>query len=106
MPDDSRKNLANNDYPKFPTGSGWFAAICGGPFGVTSFVPWCVGLTETSHKVMMMIWFILAGAVLLIWGINRITTGQKSRIIGQDTINLVLTAIGATVGLLSLFMPK
>ena len=85
-----------------PSGSGYFAAICGGLFVVAFIGSFFVSVDRLSPEWIVRAWLLFVAAVLSWWGVNRILTGKADRTVGQDTINLVIGVVGATVALLGL----
>jgi hypothetical protein len=85
-----------------PRGSGYFAALCGALFGVAFVGSFFRSISEVTPEAIMRAWLLFITVVLLWWGINRIQTGRPDRTVGQDTINLVVGLVGATVALLGL----
>jgi len=57
-------------------------------------------------EAMLKAWLVFAGSILLIWGIVRIKNGRPEITIGQDTINFVVTIIGATLAILAIILQK
>ena len=85
-----------------PTGSGYFAAFCGGLFLFALVGSFKVRVDQISPDWIIRAWLLFVAAILLWWGINRVQTGRSDRTVGQDTINLVIALVGTTVALLGL----
>jgi hypothetical protein len=71
-------------------------------FGVAFVGSFFRSISEVTPEAIMRAWLLFITVVLLWWGINRIQTGRPDRTVGQDTINLVVGLVGATVALLGL----
>jgi hypothetical protein len=85
-----------------PRGSGYFAMGWGVVFFLLIIGSFFVRVDELSPDWIMRVWFLLVGVILILWGINRVKTGRDDRTIGQNTINLVIGIVGATIALLAL----
>ena len=85
---------------KKPKGSGYFAIVCGAIFFAAFAATYRFDFLAIDRDVLLRSWFICVGAILIFWGINRVQTGYSSRIVGQETIGLVLTMVGITIALL------
>ncbi|ETX02912.1 MAG: hypothetical protein ETSY1_01905 [Candidatus Entotheonella factor] len=86
-----------------PKGSGWFSIIFGFAFLAVLVYSIYFGLDLTKinpHRVFQG-WLFLAGILLIGWGANRIST-SVSPVVGQDTINFVMTIIAVTIALLTI----
>jgi hypothetical protein len=91
---------------KKPKGSGYFAAICGGFFVVAFVCSFVFTVNQLSPNWIMRAWFLFVAAILLWWGVDRARTGRPDPTVGQSTINMVITLVVATFGLLSLLFKK
>jgi hypothetical protein len=85
-----------------PKGSGYFAALCGGIFFAAFLGSFWVTLDQLSPEWIMRAWFLFVGGILTWWGARRIQTGRPDPTVGQDTINLVIGLVAASVALLGL----
>jgi len=93
--------------PDNPTGSGYFAAGCGLIFAILGVVA-----ASSSADVLKKLpvqwvlggWLLFIAVCLIAWGVTRVITGTKSAIIGQITINFVVTIAGVTVAILALII--
>ena len=86
-----------------PTGSGYFAALCGALFVLAFVASFFVTIEQLSPERIIRAWLLFVAAILIWWGFNRVRTGRPDPTVGQDTINLVIALVGATVALLGLF---
>ena len=85
-----------------PRGSGYFAALCGVLFVLAFIGSFFVTVQQLSPEWIMRAWFLFIASVLIWWGANRALTGRPDRTVGQDTINLVIAIVGASIALLGL----
>ena len=85
-----------------PKGSGYFAAFCGVFFMVAFVGSFFVSVDQLSPEWIMRVWFLFVAAILIFWGCNRVRTGRADLTVGQETINLVIALVGASVALLGL----
>src|SRR5262245_4610108 len=85
-----------------PTGSGYFAAGCGGLFVLAFLGTFLVKVDQLSPDWIMRGWLFFVAAILLWWGADRIQNGKPDRTVGQATIHLVIALVGTTVALLGL----
>ncbi len=85
-----------------PTGSGYFAAICGGLFILAFIGSFIMKVDQLSPDWIIRAWLLFVAAILIWWGSNRVRTGRSDPTVGQDTINLVIALVGTTVALLGL----
>jgi hypothetical protein len=86
-----------------PTGSGYFAAVCGILYLLALVGSLFVTVDQLSPDWIMRGWLLFVALILFWWGINRVRTGRPDPTVGQDTINFVIALVGATVALLGLF---
>jgi len=86
-----------------PRGSGYFAVICSAVLLAALWSSFYVDLANIPREWLVRAWLFFAALVLLYWGGHRIADGEKGDTrVGQDTINLVIGILGATVALLEL----
>ena len=68
---------------------------------IASFV-W--DLSKIPPSLLFRIWLMIAAAILVGWGVRRITTGRQDWTVGQSTINFVVAIIGATIAILAILV--
>jgi len=85
-----------------PKGSGYFSAIVGIAFLVALVVSFFVDVKSISPIRFFQLWLAFAALILLIWGVNRVRTGDPNWTVGQNTINFVVAVFGATIAILTL----
>lgn len=85
-----------------PRGSGGFALAFGIFFVILCVASIFFNLREISPYLIFQVWLAFAGAVLLIWGFNRLKNGDNTPGIGQPTINFVVGLFGVTIALFTL----
>ncbi|MER9069210.1 MULTISPECIES: hypothetical protein [unclassified Mesorhizobium] len=85
-----------------PIGSGVFAAVCGILFFLAFVGSFWVNVEQLTPDRLIRAWFLFVAAVLVWWGTNRMWGGRRDLTVGQETINLVVGIVAATIALLSL----
>jgi hypothetical protein len=85
-----------------PKGSGWFAVGSGVVFLVAFICSFKWDLSKIPPYALFKAWLLIATAILLSWGINRVVKGRDDWTIGQNTINFVVGIVGATIALLTI----
>ena len=86
-----------------PVGSGYFAFFLGVLFAIALICEIFVGVEWLTPQLILRVWFGFAALILIGWGITRIRTGdKKSLMVGQDTINWVVSILAATFVLMAL----
>ena len=71
-------------------------------FLVASVCSFMWDLSKIPPYALFRAWLLIATAILLSWGINRISKGRDEWTIGQNTINFVIGIVGATIALLTI----
>ncbi|MDZ4709400.1 MAG: hypothetical protein SH818_13460 [Saprospiraceae bacterium] len=84
-----------------PKGSGFFATFCGVIFACAFVGSFFIDVQQLTPERIMRTWFLFIAAILIGWGWNRIRTGSQEWTVGQDTINFVISLVGATIALLA-----
>ena len=59
-------------------------------------------LAKAYPNVLLGAWLLLAGLILIYWGINRRRKSTGTGPFGQDTINCVIAILGVTFALVQL----
>lgn len=85
-----------------PKGSGYFAAVCGLIFLCAFVGSFFVDVQQLTPERILRTWFAFVAAILIWWGARRVQTGSQDCTVGQDTINFVVSIVGATVAILAL----
>lgn len=88
-----------------PIGSGKFARNIGFCFFIAA--PTVLVLRQFNVEIpaiyILIGWLAAAGAILVLWGRNRIKTGDPdNKTIGMDTINMVVAILGVTFAIAAL----
>jgi hypothetical protein len=100
---DAAVSEAEDSDKRKPTGSGYFAAVCGILFLLALVGSLFVTVDQLSPDWILRGWLLFVAVILLGWGIKRVRTGRPDLTVGQDTINLVIALVGSTIALLGLF---
>jgi hypothetical protein len=94
-----------------PAGSGWFSLVLGVAFIVVVVVFALLGKRAkdvVDPDLLLAVWMIGSGAIMGIWGLQRIirTTAKRNYQIGQETINLCVAIIAVTFTILAIILQK
>lgn len=90
-------------------GSGWLATLAATALiasGVGSVALYFSGVVYTFPKLIVYAAYaVLAGLVIIVWGINRIKKPRKEdAIYGQPTMNFVFTVVGVTFAVIAILV--